>query len=199
MMRVPREDEPPALHDRALDHLRFIRDTMARASSFTAVPGWGGVAMGATAIVAAAAAHRADPGAWLAIWLADAAIAVAIGTIAMVRKARRAGVPLVSGPGRTFALTFTPPLAAGAILTAAFAWEGPRARLPGMWLLLYGTAVLTGGAASVRAVPLMGAAVMALGAAALASPPAWGDGYMAVGFGVLHIGFGLFIARKHGG
>lgn len=199
IMAVPLEHEPSALHDRALDHLRFIRDTMARASAFTAVPGWGGFAMGVTAVATAAIAHRADPRAWLRIWLADAAVAATIGVVAMARKARRAGVPLASGPGRMFALTFTPPLAAGAILTAAFAWQGPRERLPGIWLLLYGTGVVTGGALSVRAIPLMGAGFMVLGACALASPPAWGDGFMAAGFGVLQIGFGLFIARKHGG
>jgi hypothetical protein len=200
MMRVPSEpDPPPALHDRALENLRYIRDTMARASEFTGVPGWGGVGMGAVAIAGAAIAHRFRGRAWVAIWIADAVVAVAIGAVAMIRKARRAGVPLFSGAGRTFAFMFAPPIAAGALLTAALTWHGDYAPLAGIWLLLYGTGVVTGGAFSVRAVPLMGIAFMILGVAALFAPASWNDGFMAAGFGLLQIGVGLFIARNHGG
>jgi hypothetical protein len=196
---VPLEQDPSALHDRALDHLSFIRDTMARASAFTAVPGWGGFAMGVTALIAAALAEEREAGTWLRIWLAEAVVAITIGVTTTVRKAARAGVPVWSGAGWTFIRTFTPPMAAGAVLTAALASRGEGARLPGVWLLLYGTAIVTGGAASVRAVPLMGVAFMVLGTCALFAHPSWGNLCMAAGFGLLQIGFGLFIARKHGG
>jgi hypothetical protein len=192
-------EEPPALHDRALDHLIFIRETMARAASFTHVPGWGGVAMGVTGLLAAAAAEAADQSAWLAIWLTAAAVGSAIGLAATIRKTRRAGVPLTSGAGRVFVRTFTPSLVAGAVLTAVLGARGQLEPLPGIWLLLYGTGIVSGGANSVRAVPLMGGAFMALGACALAAPPRWGNTFMAMGFGVLQVGFGLFIARKYGG
>jgi len=110
---------PPSLHDHAADHLRFIRDTMARAADFTAVPGWGGVLMGATALVTAAAAGPPrDTPAWVGIWLADAGVAVALGLGAMVWKARRAGVSLTGAPARRFALAFVPPLMAGAVVSA---------------------------------------------------------------------------------
>jgi hypothetical protein len=184
----------------AADNIRFIRNTMERASSFTAVPGLGGVAMGATALVAAGlslAAKTQDQ--WLGVWLAEACVAVVIGVWAMARKARKGGSELFSGPARRFLLTLTPPLGAGAVLTLALQREGLVAHLPGVWLLLYGTAVVTGGAMSVRTVLVMGALCMLLGCAALSSPASWGTAYMAAGFGGLHIGFGLAIARRHGG
>jgi len=184
----------------AADNLRYIRSAMERASSFTAVPGLGGVAMGATALVAAAFSLRAkSPDAWLGIWLAEACVAVSIGVWAMARKAQRSGSRLYSGPARRFLLTLTPPLGAGAVLTLVLAREGLVSRLPGVWLLLYGTAVVTGGAMSIRTVLLMGALLMLLGCAALSSPASFGTAYLAAGFGGLHIAFGLVIARRHGG
>jgi hypothetical protein len=192
--------EVPALHDRAMDNLRYIRETMERASSFTAVPGWGGVGMGVTALVASYLATRqTSPDGWLGVWLVAALIAVGTGAAATERKARRAGVPLFSGPARKFALSLLPPLVAGALLTATLYRAGLLWALPPMWLLLYGTAVVTGGAFSVPIVPVMGLSFMMLGTVALFSPENWGNWFMAAGFGGLQILFGLLIARKHGG
>jgi hypothetical protein len=194
-------DTPPvALHDRAMDDLRFIRQTMERAGSFTAVPGWGGVAMGAVALAGAGVASMQDSDlAWLATWLVTAAVAAGIALVAMIRKARRAGAPLLEGPGRRFALSFLPGVAAGAVLTFVLFTAGAVAIIPGAWLLLYGTAVVSAGTYSVRAVPLMGTGFMLAGTGALLSPPAWGDAWLAAGFGMLQMGFGLVIARRHGG
>jgi hypothetical protein len=198
-LRSPR-NEPIPIDARAADHLRYIRETMERAAEFTAVPGWGGVAMGVTALAAAfVAVRQTTPRAWLAVWLVEMFVAVAIATPAAATKAHRANSTLFSGPGRKFALSFAPPIAVGGLLTFALYHAGALAVLPGVWLLLYGTAIVTGGAFSVRVVPVMGLCLMALGAAALFSPAAWGDLFMAAGFGAVQIAFGIWIARHYGG
>jgi hypothetical protein len=183
-----------------MDDLSFIRRTMERATAFTAVPGWGGVAMGVTALVAAALAERGTtPAEWILPWLVASVVALLIGGWAMAIKARRAGTTVFSYSGRRFVLSFLPPLAVGALLTAALAKAGFHQALPGTWLLLYGSGVVTGGAFSVRAVPIMGICFMLLGVTALFGPPGWGNGLMAAGFGGLHLVFGLLIARRYGG
>ncbi|MGH7445804.1 MAG: hypothetical protein ACREKM_13050 [Longimicrobiales bacterium] len=183
-----------------MDNLRYIRQTMERAGAFTAVPGWGGVAMGISAILAAViAARQPTVERWLGVWLAGAAIAIVIAAWASARKARQAGVRLLDGPGRKFALSFLPPVLAGAALTLALYRSENVDALPGTWLLLYGAAVVTAGTYSVRIVPVLGVCFMAAGAAALFSPAAWGDVYLAAGFGGLHIVFGTAIARRYGG
>lgn len=191
---------PPALHDRAMDNLRFIRDTMERAGSFTAVPGWGQVAVGGTALVAAWLASRQPTAlAWLVVWLGEGLVALALGAFTLARKARAVNNSLVSGPGRRFGLSFLPPMAVGGLLTFALYFAGMQRLIPATWLLLYGTGVITGGAFSVRIVPVMGLTFFALGTAALLAPPHWGNAFLAAGFGGMHIVFGVIIARRHGG
>ena len=196
----PSNPEPVRLEAHAADNLRFIRETMENAGRFTAVPGWGGVAMGVTAICAAAVAWRQPtPDRWLMVWFAELAIAVAIAAATTFLKAHAANTQVFSAPGRRFALSFVPPLLVGAMLTYTLVRTGQFGVLPGMWLLLYGTAVVTGGAFSVRVVPLMGLCIMGLGAIALIAPPSWGNLLMCAGFGGLQVIFGLLIARRHGG
>lgn len=191
---------PVALHDHAMDNLRYIRQTMERAASFTAVPGVGGIVIGWTALAAAfLAAGQETLGAWLAVWLAEGLLAWLIGLAGTVVKARRSQVPLLSGPGRKFLLGFAPPLAVGGLLTLALYRAGVGQPLPGAWMLLYGAGVFTGGAASVRVVPLMGLCFMAMGAGALFAPAGWGNWLLAAGFGGVHIVFGTIITVKYGG
>jgi hypothetical protein len=188
------------LDARARDNLRFIRETMERAGEFTAVPGWGGVAIGITALGAAVvAAQQSRPFDALLIWLAEAAVAIAIAFWSVLAKARHAGVPIFVGPGRKFALSFAPPAFVGALLSVFLYRAGFAEMLPGIWLLLYGTGVMTGGAFSIRVVPLMGLCFMVLGTVALFCPPAWGNVFLATGFGAFHIVFGAVIARRYGG
>jgi hypothetical protein len=198
--QASRNADPIPLSHRAMEDLRFIRHTMENGNAFTAVPGWGGVGMGLTALAAAAiAAGRATPEGWLVVWAAEAVVAAGIGVFAIERKARRVGLPVLSGTGRKVLLGFTPPALAGIVLTGAL-WQAGATRLvPGAWLLLYGVAVVAAGTFSVRAVPLMGLCFMVLGALALLLLPDAGDLLMASGFGGLHLVFGAIIARRHGG
>ena len=192
--------EPISLQTHAMDNLRFIRETMERAGSFTAVPGWGGFGMGVSALTAAFIASRqTTPDGWLATWLAEGIFAIALGAFSMKRKADRAQVPVMSAPVRKFILSFAPPLLVGALLTLVLYRAGLTGAIPGTWLLLYGTGVVTGGAFSVRVVPVMGLCFMLVGAVALFCPLAWGTAFLAAGFGGLHVIFGILIARRYGG
>jgi hypothetical protein len=189
-----------SLQEHAAENLRYIRETMAGAATFTAVPGWGGVGMGLTALATAASVGPPREDArWLFLWIGEAALATSIGLAAFAWKAQRSHVPLTSSATRRFTLAFLPSIVAGAVLTLVMAREGWQMRLPGCWLLLYGSAVASGGALSVAAVPLMGAVFMLLGTVAFVAPVAWGHYFMAAGFGVAQIIVGLIIARRYGG
>jgi hypothetical protein len=196
----PEEDRTPttSIDRHAADNLRFIRDTMANAAGFTAVPGVGGMLMGATALGAAALAGSTPDRRWLRVWSLEAAVAIAIGLVAIAIKSRQSGSAFVGPGAKRFALAFLPAVVAGGVLSWSFTRAGRIAELPACWLLLYGAAVCSGGAFSVRAVPLMGVCFMALGAASVAAPE-WGPLLLAAGFGVLHIVFGFVIARRYGG
>ena len=190
--------QPIEIQTRAIDNLRYIRQTIERAGSFTAVPGIGGMLMGSTALAAAwMASRQVSAGRWLAVWVAEALLALLIGVGGAAWKARRANLPLISGPGRKFVAGFAPAMLAGAVLTAVLFRAGVANLLPGTWMLLYGAAVVSGGGASVRVVPLMGACFMAAGALALWLPG--GDTLLAASFGGLHLIFGTIIAVKYGG
>lgn len=189
-----------ALDARADDNLKFIRKTMEHAGSFTAVPGWGGVLMGMVALAAGLLASGQETAeAWLMTWLGAALVAFLIGLVSIAWKARATNTALRSAAGQKFALTFSPPLIVGALLTLLFYRQGWFAQLPGVWLLLYGTGVVTGGAFSVKVIPIMGLGFIFLGTLALFCPPSWGNFLMVAGFGGLQIIFGVIVARRYGG
>jgi hypothetical protein len=192
--------EPIGLHVQAMDNLRFIRNTMESAGSFTAVPGKGGMLMGATALFAAFAAHVSkSPRAWLAVWMCEAVLALTIGLGFSYRKAIQDSTPLLSRPFRRFVLALAPSVFVGALLTFVFYQQGIRQLLPAMWLLLYGAGITSGGAFSVRVVPIMGLSFLALGSVATVASASLADPLLALGFGGLHIIFGFVIARRYGG
>ena len=184
----------------AMDDLRFIRETMESAASFTAVPGWGGVMMGITALAAAVVASlRPQVQWWVGVWGVEALCAFAVGVSAVFWKARKVQTSLFSRPGRKFVLGLSPPMLAAAVLSIVVYRAGAYDLLPGVWLLLYGAGVVTAGAYSVKVVPIMGLCFMFAGMGALFCPPAWANSIMAAGFGGLHIVFGAIIARRYGG
>jgi len=197
--RAREYNEPIPIDSRAADNLRFIRDTMERAVSFTAVPGWGGVAMGITALMTGALALQMPAQRQFWAWLVEALLALSIGCFAVRMKSQRLALSLNSRPAKRALLSFVPPLLAGAVLSVALYRADMLAVLPGLWLLLYGAAVVTGGAFSVRIVPVMGICFMLLGAIALLMPVISGNLFLMIGFGVMHIVFGTLIARRHGG
>lgn len=193
-------EEPVNIGSRAIDNLKYIRETMERSASFTAVPGYGGMLMGVTAIVAAYIANRqiylVDA---LSVWLAEAALAFLIGLLAMWQKSKIAGQSLFSTPARKFALSFAPPLIAGVTVVLGLWRYGHYYEMAPVCIVTYGAAVACGGAFSARVVPVMGWCFIAIGAIAFALPSNYGNLMMAVSFGALHIIFGAIIARRYGG
>ncbi len=193
-------DEPVNIGDRAIDNLQFIRETMERSTHFTAVPGYGGMLMGATALVAAyIATVQVTLRESMITWLIEAALAFAIGMLAMWQKSKIAGQSLVSAPARKFALGFAPPLIVGVVVVLGLWKNGYFYIMPPVCMLSYGAAVVCGGAFSVRVIPVMGWFFMALGAIAFAIPASNGNIMMAASFGMLHLIFGAVIAKKYGG
>ena len=199
-LRKEKEDEPVNIGDRAIDNVKYIRDMMERSASFTAVPGYGGMLMGVTAVVAAyIASQQPYLRNWLIVWLTEAFLAAAIGLLAMWQKSKIAGGSLTSAPARKFAFGFAAPLVAGVAITLGlWRYEHYEVMAP-IWMLCYGAAVITGGAFSVRAVPVMGWVFMAFGAAAFALPAGYSNYLMLASFGLTHIVFGAIIARRYGG
>ena len=197
----PETNEPISLGDKAIDNLRFIRETMERSTHFTAVPGYGGILMGVTALVTAYIANgQTDFLAWQRTWLIEAGLAFVIGLFAMWQKSKISKTSLMSAPARKFALGFAPPLICGVVLTFALMRLGTdKDMVIGVWLLMYGAAVLCGGMFSVKIVSVMGWLFMLLGTVAFFVPAMFSDWLMGLGFGLLHIVFGAIIARRHGG
>ncbi len=195
-----RSEAPINLGDRAIDNLQFIRETMERSTAFTAVPGYGGILMGVTAVVAAYIAstqiYLVDS---LMTWLIEACLAFAIGLLAMWQKAKIAGQSLVSAPAKKFALSFAPPLFAGIVAVLGLWKFGHYYQMAPICMLSYGAAVACGGAFSVRVIPVMGWCFMALGAITFVLPISSGSLMMGLSFGGLHIIFGAIIAKRYGG
>jgi hypothetical protein len=197
----PRSNNTVAIDSHALGTLNYIRASIEAAGAF-AVPGIAGIAMGAVAIVATIVASIPGLSAhWLGIWLIAAVAASAVGVLLIARHARQParGFMLYRGPARKFVLSLCPALLAGAVLTGVFWQEGLNALIPGMWLVLYGCAVLSASmmtsAAMMRLIMLMGALFVVYGLIAFQLPIRWHNYTLGLGFGALHLLFGILIGR----
>ena len=196
----PELSDSPALHARAMADLRFIRETMENAASFSTFSGLGLALIGGIAgVLGLVAGGQPTRLRWLVVWLTAAAISAVAGAVSTAWKTRALAQPLIPGPSRKFALSLAPTLFVGTLLTAVVAQAGLFDLLPGVWLLLYGAGLVAAGAWSVRTVPVIGAAFMALGTAALLLPAGWGNWLLIAGFGGLHLAFGIIVGRQHGG
>ncbi len=189
------------LNTRAEADLAFVRDVMERSTRFTAVPGWGGIGMGVTAVAAAALAwQQPSHERWLAVWLGEAVVAATIGVVAMVRKARRTSLPMLAAPVRRFAFGLVPPLIVGAALTVGCVQGNAWALLAPVWLCCFGVAILGGSAVSSAPIlRALGVAFVVVGVVAVGTPARWSDVWMALAFGGGHLVTGFVVVRQHGG
>jgi hypothetical protein len=187
-----------AIDSHALGTLNYIRASIEAASAF-AVPGIAGIAMGSVGVVATVMASIPTFAShWLGIWLAAAMAASAVGVLLVARQPAR-GFTLYRGPARKFVLSLCPALLAGAVLTAVLWQAGHTSLIPGMWLLLYGCAVLSASmmttAAIMGLIVTMGALFVVYGLIAFGLPHRWHNFTLGLGFGALHLIFGILLGR----
>lgn len=198
--RAPESGKVTWLHHEAGENLRFIRESMERGTVFTGLSGRGYVVGGFTALPAALlATQQASKDLWLGVWLLELLLATCLMLAFTARKCRESGTPLTgSATSRKLLMAFLPAMLAGGLLSFDLHLAGATDALPALWLTVYGAAVITAGAWSIRLIPLMGASFMLLGTLA-AFTALDNDLLLALGFGGLHMGFGLWIWRQHGG
>ncbi len=194
---------PIPIESRALGTLAYIRASIESSGSM-AVPGMAGIVMGGIGIIATivASVPRGAPH-WLGIWLVAAAVAFALGGAMMAREAAQSGHARYLGPVRKFLLCLCPALLTGAALTFVLWRAGATGLIPGIWLLLYGCAVLSAStvtiARTMRLICIMGVLFMLLGLLAFAAPAGTHTLILGMGFGALHTIFGILIGQvSHG-
>jgi hypothetical protein len=192
-------EAPAAIESRALGTLAYIRASIESSSSMD-LPGMAGIVIGIVGVLAAIVVSLPRWSAhWLGIWLAAAAIALVLGGALVARQMARRGHTRYLGPARKFLLCLCPAILAGAVLTVVLGAAGMTTVIPGMWLLLYGCAVLSASTVTIagiaRLISIMGALFVALGLMTFTLPTVAHTAMLGLGFGVLHIIFGFLIRR----
>jgi hypothetical protein len=196
-------NSPVPIESRALGTLSYIRASIDAAGAL-AVPGMAGIVLGSvgtvTAMLVSVPMFRDH---WLAAWLIASVIAFVLAGALMAKQAARRGNPLFSGPFRKFVLCLAPSLLGGAALTLVL-WQAQLERvIPGMWLLLYGCAVIPAStvttSTNLRLIAAMGAAFIVLGAITFWLPASLHTVALGAGFGGLHLLIGILIGRANHG
>jgi hypothetical protein len=193
-------EAPVPIESRALGTLAYIRTSIESSSSMD-VPGMAGIVMGIIGVLAAivVSVPRLAPH-WLVIWLFAAPVALLFGGALVARQIARRGHTRYLGPARKFLLCLCPSLLAGAVLTWVLWTTRMTSLIPGMWLLLYGCAVLSASTVTIagiaRLICVMGALFVALGSMTFVLPTTVHTAMLGLGFGVLHIIFGILIGRQ---
>ncbi len=182
-----------ALDTHALGTLQYIRASID-AAGLLAVPGSAGIAMGAVGILTALLVSLKPLAAyWLQVWLIAGLVAIAFGTALMVHQVLTRGTALYRGPLRKFLMCLCPPLLVGALLTWQLWLRADFTLIPGIWLLMYGCAVMAASTLTRRALAVMGALLALLGIIALQVPVNFQNAVLGLGFGGLHLFFGILI------
>ena len=166
--------------DRALADITAIRSQLARGTEFR---GYGPMTVAATGFVAMAAAGfqavwlpqpASDLLGYVAIWVATAAVSIALIGIEMVARSRRIHSGLADAMIHAATEQFIPAGVAGALLTFVLFRFAPQSlwMLPGLWQIVFSLGIF----ASCRSLPrpMFGAGVwyLATGLASLA----WANG-----------------------
>lgn len=179
---------------KALQNLAFVRETMENAGAFTTVPGWGMVAIGFSAMVTSfITIFISNPVIWMSIWILEAIIAIAIGLTSISLKNNKLGLTILHGIGLRFMINLCIPILAAVPLSFVLWKHNLTFHMPDVWLLLYGTSIITAGSYSLRLVLFMGCSFFALGCIGMLFPVIPKDALMFFGFGVFHCLFGMLI------
>ena len=197
-MRTDLEKNVSSVQSQAEENLRFIRSTMESASAFTSISGKGLIFTGLVGLLAAWLELTSNQSPSLVIWLTALVIAVTGSTSLTLLKARQQGTTLLSASGRKLLYAFSPTMFVGGLLTWFLASAEQTGLLPGIWLSVYGAAVMTAGAHSISMIKLVGAAFIALGIFAFMLAH-YSTLALALGFGGLHLAAGYLIWKYHGG
>lgn len=198
MLSSANKPDPSSLHGRAEADLRFIRQTIEGAAAFSSVSGLGLALAGGVGLATVWLNLTQSNVPLLTLWLPALVLAGGLSTSLTLLKARRQGASLWSASGRRLLFAFCPSMLVGGVITFALAAEGRQADLPSYWLSLYGSALMTAGAHSLRPLSLLGAAFLLLGIVNFLRPDLdWP--LLALGFGGLHLLGGAWLWRHHGG
>jgi hypothetical protein len=190
---MEQSDNTHSLNERAEGDLKLIRSMMQRSSLIIPMPGWGFFAVGLVGTSAALVTRSMQDMGWIFAWGLAAVLALSIAILTSTWQLRKTGRSIFIGSHSRFWLSLAPAFLAAGLLSVIFVNLGQQPLLAGLWLLLYGVALVAAGQHSVKQVTWMGCGFIILGAVFLFLP--WPNLAMGLGFGGIHLLFGLLISR----